>query len=505
MLIVTLKREWDNNIKLQAMNKIKIIILALFASTAMVHAQSEADAFRFSLDMPSGTARSLSMGNAFGALGGDFSAILINPAGTGVYRNSEFTFTPSISYNNTMNSYFGTLTEDFNYNFNINNLGYVATFRVPENTGWVSTSLAIGFNRMNDYNSNEIIKANGVYSSMVDYFWDYGAGFDPNTLDAYWERLAFDAYIIDTLPGSSGIDYSPVFSDMALDQVRTITTEGAKSEFTIAFGANYGHQLYIGASLGIQSIRYETNRTHTENESNADLNTAFNDFTFNQNIKTSGTGVNFKVGAIYKPVDFIRLGASLHLPTFYDLTDEMYNTMESNFVDYRVLPTDSYGNNLDALVSEYSLTTPLKLNGSIALVYKIGLISIDYEMIDYSNMRMRASDYDFNTENEYIEAVYKRVGNLRIGGELRFGPLSLRGGYAYHASPYKSNELNKDSDYSTYSGGVGFRQKNYFMDFGYSFATNQQFNYPYTAVENSQPTKTTSERSRYAMTVGFRF
>ena len=62
------------------------IFITLFAG-----AQDLMDALRYSNIAVSGTARAGAMGNAFGALGGDFTSASINPAGLGLYRSSEFT------------------------------------------------------------------------------------------------------------------------------------------------------------------------------------------------------------------------------------------------------------------------------------------------------------------------------------------------------------------------------------------------------------------------------
>ena len=58
-------------------------------STFGALAQGEMDAYKFSQYDISGTARYMSMGGAFGALGGDISSMRTNPAGLGIYRSSE--------------------------------------------------------------------------------------------------------------------------------------------------------------------------------------------------------------------------------------------------------------------------------------------------------------------------------------------------------------------------------------------------------------------------------
>ena len=62
-------------------------VLALCGGTAF--SQSQLDAFKYSQTELNGTARYLGMGGAFGALGGDISAMNTNPAGLAIYKSSE--------------------------------------------------------------------------------------------------------------------------------------------------------------------------------------------------------------------------------------------------------------------------------------------------------------------------------------------------------------------------------------------------------------------------------
>ena len=44
-----------------------------------------------------GTARVMGMGGAFTSLGADLSSMALNPAGLGMYRSNEFSFTPRVA------------------------------------------------------------------------------------------------------------------------------------------------------------------------------------------------------------------------------------------------------------------------------------------------------------------------------------------------------------------------------------------------------------------------
>ncbi|MDX9909041.1 MAG: hydrocarbon degradation protein, partial [Mariniphaga sp.] len=87
------------------MKRVITILTLFFAVSISSQAQDLADVLRFSNFKVQGTARAGGMGNAFGALGGDFTSVSINPAGMGLYRSSELVFTPSFGHNSIESTY----------------------------------------------------------------------------------------------------------------------------------------------------------------------------------------------------------------------------------------------------------------------------------------------------------------------------------------------------------------------------------------------------------------
>src|SRR5438046_2391525 len=97
------------------LNKKNILALIIFVA-GNVSAQSDIDALRYSQNSLAGTARFVSMGGAFSALGGDFSTLSSNPAGIAVYRKSEFSISPSFFKEKSQSDYRGKSTSDNKYN-----------------------------------------------------------------------------------------------------------------------------------------------------------------------------------------------------------------------------------------------------------------------------------------------------------------------------------------------------------------------------------------------------
>ncbi len=493
------------------MKRTLFIILTSIIYISYAFSQNEADALRYSQRFFGSTARSVGLGGAFASLGGDFSTIGYNPAGLAVFRTTELTFTPSFSMDNISSRYMGTSRSDSKYSYGFYNLGFVASFNNDKQAGWVGMNIGLGYNRHNNFNRNQVIEGVNYESSMADFFIDGTEQYSaqdryPDQLDPFWERLAFDTYVIDTVGGPTWYE-TPVM--LGQTQREIISTNGNTGEWLFSFGANYEHKLYLGASISIESVNYTRNSKYSETD---DLDLShFSQFDFLRKLNTTGAGYTFKAGAIYKPVEMFRIGASFHLPTFYNLKDEYSHKMESWFDTgdyYEAVPTTTEGNEIGPRVKEYSLTTPFRFIGGLGVMLpqQLGVISVDYEFIDYTSIRFRETDggYDFDYENKVIQDVYRPTGNLKAGAELRFGQFMIRGGYAYYGSPYASGQDNEDAGYSAYSAGFGFRERSFFLDFGYVMTTQEE-NYYLYQYEGMQAALGKSRNNRFLVTVGFRF
>ena len=460
------------------MKKIFVIfIMVLFVKSSLYSQSIYVDnALKFSTYDYAGTARFVGMGGAFGALGGDFSSIAINPAGLGVYRSSELVFSPSMSYNSNSSSYINNTTDENGYAMGVNNLGFVVSNDLENSdTRWVNFNFGVGFNRIIDFNND--IQFQGINNSSLMEVFVNGANAtttNPYDLDGMYEFLIWDAYVMDfdTIANEFYSEITDeVMNDPAnfeINQRKIIQTEGAVNEFSFSFGGNYAHKLYIGASIGIARLRYSEYASHYEYETNNLQIFDIYAFDFKEYSKIKGTGFTLKVGAIYKPVDYVRLGASLHLPTFYDLDQEFYNSATGYFdigiPEFSESPIQNY---------QYLLSTPLRAIGSVGFqIGKIGLIDIDYEYVDYSKMSMEDeyNSQEVIKDNSDIGRVFQETHNIRAGVEIRTGSLYYRAGGRYSTSPYANvqDALNSDYEKITIAGGLGYREKNFFVDFAFA-------------------------------------
>lgn len=460
----------------------KRLTITIFALSIAILSKSQivyvTDAVKYSQNFPSITARSMSMGGAFTSLGGDFSSAYLNPAGLGLYRSSEFSITPGLGYSAIKSQYYSSqIYRDNKYQFMFGNFGYVGNYTSGRENGLVSASYAVGYSRLKNLNSNIYISGINEYNSLSDYFIDYANGTYPEDLDPFYERLAFDTYIIDTLSGTVDQYFPNV--PLPIQQRKTINARGGNGEWSFALGLNISNVFYAGLGMGVQQLRYNHTIVHSEFDE-GDLND-FSNFSFTEDLDVRGTGFNFKVGMMVRLMKILRIGGSLHLPTFYKINEKYYNTLHAEY-DYPLpefgnetvhdaKPTDTEGYEIPAGVFDYRLNTPLKIMGGASVqIGTFAIIAADVEFIDYGSMRLRAIDNytDFEEANNEIENIYKSVVNLRLGGEFRLGNFSVRAGGGYYPSPFISGEINQNANYSELTTGIGYRDKNIFIDLGFS-------------------------------------
>ena len=509
----------------------KIIIISLIFNTLWIYqimAQNAGNAVMFSRYYSGGTARSAGMSGAFGALGGDLSVLSANPAGLAVYRGSEFTFTPGFNFSSTNAASLRNPTtfNDKHSNVVINNIGYVYTKNMYNEKGLQTVSFGIAYNRLSDFNSNAYIKQSAAKTSLLDEFVMYANGYNDRTgkygiplseddlysgISSFYEGLAYDTYAIDW-----GENRNAYYSDYDINDCnqpwyRSMTTRGGIGEYAFSLGLNFNHTLFWGATFGIQDVSYRESFYHEETPDFEYMK----QFKFKQELQHNGVGLNFKTGIIYRPVQALRFGLSIHTPTHLWLKRYLLTEMETSWnrspaddgtTHYSPLPVEN-----DPYDNKYKISTPWRYNLSVASVIgQFGLIDVDIEMVNYSNNYiLPKSDYDY--DNDDISRILKTCMNVRTGAEFRLGPVFLRGGVAYYGNPYQKNQFNetiKETLKGTmnYSGGIGFRNRDFYMDAAYSFMKNpERINTLYMSYNEDEQAKLQTNAGKFILTFGFKF
>ncbi|NQZ45106.1 MAG: outer membrane protein transport protein [Flavobacteriaceae bacterium] len=451
------------------MKKVFAFIIGL--SCLGLNAQNINDVLRYSTEDLQGTARFQAMGGAFGALGGDLSAINVNPAGSAVFNYSQFTVTGS-NYNRNNEALYGSSTRNADRNsLELNQAGGVFVFK-SNNSPWKKIALAINYDLAENFD-NEFVASGNSTQGIDNYFLNFAQGVPFGNLligqnefleEAYLrigaqqgfaDQQAFLGYfggVIDPVTNDdTNTDYISNAQYTSVDQTYIQSTSGYNSKFTMNFSGQYQENLYIGASLNFHSVFYD--RVTLFEERGYDPSSEIQFTTFDNFLHTEGNGFSFNLGAIAKVNDNLRVGASYQSPTWYELTDDTSQRINTDladddigFLDFKIVN----------LFDEYRIKTPSKLTGSVAVIFgKEGLLSFDYGYQDMSQAELRpATDPSFTLENQTIADQLGAVNSYRVGGEYRFDRVSLRAGYRYEESPFEDG--GTIGDLEGYSGGIGF-------------------------------------------------
>ena len=480
------------------MNRILLCGISVLISLS-AFAQNEQDVLRYSRTGFGGTARYVSMGGAFGGLGGDASMLSTNPAGIAVFRKSDFSFTPSFFNQEVNSSYADTNSGDVRFNMKVDEFAFVIATRPEVRTdhGWQMLSMGVAYNRTNAFQANLLMTGNST-TSMLDSWTRSAAGTGPSSLDYFNIGLAWETYLIDPYMDSTHyIDRVP--DGDLVRQFKQVEMRGGMGEWTFGGGANYDNRIYIGASLGIPIVKYEETTFYTEEEV-YDTVSNFDYMEYNTYLETKGRGINFKAGVIFRATDWMRIGLSFSSPSNLKLNDTYFSSMKSILGDTLRSYESPNGN------YRYTIRTPMRVTGSLGFVIgKLALISAEYEMIDYSDGKLKAPDYTFFDENAQVRAKYKAASNIRAGIEMKFVPFSVRAGMGYYGTPYKPS-VNNEADRLYITGGVGYRDPDdvFYIDLGF---VSQRYTENYYFYDQSlvDPVVNKWKSVNILVTVGLRF
>jgi hypothetical protein len=435
--------------------------------------------------------------------------MFINPAGIGFYKTGEFVITPLYNIQKYKSKYLNTAASASKNNFNLGTTGFL--FSIPDYRGSSTKNftLALGINRAADFNSNVFYKGTNNKSSYSEKYLEEFINnnvTDPNkaaTDFPFGASLAFNTFVIDTTAGSDGsvTGYRSLATvGSGLNQENTIHTTGGITDVALAGAMNLKDKLFLGASLTVPVLNYERRSSFKESDATADATNNFNYFEVLETLETKGYGVNGKIGLIYKPVEYVRLGLSFHSPTFFELTDKYTTEITSDVEGYgggdRVKTQNSGMFTEDQPGQlKYNLTTPWRAIASASYVFREvenvkrqrAFITADLEYVNYKAASFSSIDDNTDTKNYFktlnaaIDEQYKSAFNFRLGGELKFNTIMARLGGAYYGNPYKNDKASRVK----IGGGLGYRNKGIFIDLTYVYAINKDVNYPYRLQENT--------------------
>jgi hypothetical protein len=453
------------------MNQFHKVILLIFF-TASLNAQSLEDVIRYSTPNHNGTARFTAMGGAFGALGGDLSALQVNPASSSVFEHSQIGVSMNSGSNKINSNYYDTGFDTSSNNFDFDQFGFVFVLKNSEVSLWSKISFSFDYQKKANFSS--FFEAEGYNPNGIDnYFLNFAQGvtlenFQTTQRESISELysylgenfgfdeqqgfLGYQSYMIEAnLDEPLNTEYYSTVNPASNGYFHEYVTSrsGGINKYAFNFSGEYKKKYYFGLNLNSYNLEYiEQTDFYESNYSNT---SALNSFRFNNKLLTLGKGFSFQIGAITKLTEQLRLGLSYESPTWFSIIEETEQFVASN--DGSGITVEP---NVINIYPEYRFRTPLKYTGSLAYIFgKKGLISFDYTRIDYDSANYNEpNDNYFQDQNDVIKNNLSTEGILKIGGEYRFGNYSLRAGYV------KQNAFLKNFDNSgsiiSIGGGINF-------------------------------------------------
>lgn len=461
------------------MRKIFLSILGLGFLITNAQQLRQEDGLRYAIQDLTGTARYRAMSGAFGALGGDLSALNVNPAGS-VFFNNNFASVTGSSFN-TKNSatYFGSKNDDSNNSLSLNQIGAVFVFKDKSgNSDWKKISLALNYENTNDYRNSIFISGTNPSNTIGNYFLNFAQGIPVSDLsNLYYEDfdfvgqqayLGYQTYLFDHNDSNPNTYTSNVPSGQFY-QKNSIITTGNNSKVTGNFATSYKDKIFFGGNLNAHFTDYiRTTNLYESNNNNPSL--GVQSIAFDNKVYTYGTGFSFNLGAIAKITESFRVGAAYESPTWYRLNDELTQSIDSYSTDGTNNYHDYLYPNTTNIYPTYKLQTPGKLTASAAYIFgNSGLLSLDVSRKDYNQTKFGPKkeqlyqDLNIGIGNSLTDAL-----EFRLGGELKHKQWSFRGGYRYEQSPYANGVTM--GDLTGYSGGLGYNFGKNRLDLAYAYA-----------------------------------
>ena len=555
------------------MNKISLYIKSatvtslLFVSGGYFsRAQTAEDAFIFGENNYLGSARTMAMGNAFTALGGDLGSITINPAGSASIGYTVINISAGFDHGGSKtvasNAYNQSVTYAGRAAFRLPNIGFSFNFNTG-NGPLSGVTLAFTSNVSNSYTEQSSTGGRNSQSSFFRSIANTATnwGISAEELD---KTHCYDNYPFDICLGYKTFLISPVQGENSVYAATTETADettkkislrdggelqqnwgrditGYKNDYVFNLGFNFSEKLFFGANLGLTTLnrayedyfkeaavdyrKYDCTFYHKDGSK---VDTYWKDGKYSYWINASGIGVYGKFGVLYVPVPWLRLGAAIQTGTTLNINENYGASSSSTFTNSLFSSNESTGN----YSNRYKLITPMRANFGIAGVIAGRVtLSADYELCPYGAMKFRNekfsnADSEWDEVNQAIRDTYDIGHILRFGAEARINnALSVRAGYILNSNPVKLGIDSKNGlkvnhfvnwgkyGENTFSFGIGYNSKGSFYADVAAMARVRPtlFVYPYEDVNGGDGIERAPEyvisRTLWtaALTVGWRF
>ena len=505
------------------MKRILFFLVIISGFLPKSNAQDITDALRYSTENIIGTARFNALGGAFGTLGGDLSAISINPAGSAVFLKNAASVSLNISDVTNKASYFSTKSNVNFTNTDFNQAGFVFVFNTNnQESDWNKFTVGLNFETSQNFDQNLFVKGVGD-TSIGDFFVQQAQGVPLDLLQLQGGETISDLYSYlgenfgtsyqNAFLGYQGFIFDPVDANDTENTLYTLTiaggdfnqeysfiTRGFNAKYSFNLATQYRKKLYFGINLNSHTIDY-LQYTFLEEHNNNNGSTV-NYVGFENTLQVLGNGFSAQAGIIAKITPEFRVSATYNTPTWLTISEETTQYLETNRISGSTNILTTVNPNVVNLFKDYKLQTPGKLSAGIAYVFgSRGLVSLNYEYKDYSKSKFKPqTESYFATQNTLIGNTLKATSTIRFGGEYKYERWSFRGGLRFEESPYKDNNVVGDT--TVLSTGVGYDFGGISVDVSYS-NISQTRNQQLYNIGLTSTSAIDSKTSTFVLTLGY--
>ncbi|PRP67211.1 OmpP1/FadL family transporter [Nonlabens agnitus] len=502
-----------------------LTLSALFAGALFCAAQTVNDGLIYGQnDNLYGTSRYRALSGAFGALGGDLTAVGQNPAGSAIFANHYASFTLGYNKKNNDGNYFGSNTTADESDINFNQFGGVLVFNSVQDNLLNKFAIGLNYDTTRQYDDNTFLRGVGD-TSISQYFLNNANGFTVDNFqvrngetitdlyqflgeqvgfDAQQGFLGYEAFVIDAVDDANpnNTQYVSNTGTGAFTQAYQVETAGSQGKTSVNIAGQFAEKWSFGLNLNSHFIDYARFTSFQEANSNADATTT--DVRFDNRLDVEGAGFSFQLGAIGNLTESLRIGATYESPTWYSIDETLTQDISTTRIENGNFENAFVRPNIINIYPSYELRTPGSLTGSIAYIFGTsGLISFDYSTRDYSQLQFETGiDDNFTNNNLFINENLQRANTIRIGGEYRIERLTLRGGYRSVESPYEDKSIM--DDLNGFSLGLGYNWGNTTLDVSYDYSER---NYSQQLFDTGLTTRgnINNDTSNVMVSLGFNF
>ena len=516
---------------------------AMLPALATLQAQTSYEATELLGTDLSGTARFVGMGGAMGALGADISTMGTNPAGTALFRSYDFSVSMGGNWVTQRTQSNTGRNRSFSSYGSFENIGIVMANKLSNDDVLRFVNYGFNYRNVTRFGGKMGMSSQlGGLSQTGQMAWQayenedyvFASDFDPTSQDGFYNINYYDNPHIGwlTLMGADGrlidasaLDGGAYYPSYLNDYTEKITGGINAYDFNLSF--NLIDAVYFGVTFTSYDVDRNIVSSYTEYFDGGE-------YTLDNYYTTTGSGYDFKFGAIIRPFDesSFRIGVSATTPTVYALRDYNSAVVRSEIPFYDEVTGEEWTEQFsmdtqskDAFggdcYTDYTMIAPAKVNVSLGGTIGTSLaLGAEYEYCNKGAIKLFYDDGNENTMmNSHTADNFNAQHAFRLGAEKMFaGSFYTRLGYNHVTGGYKSgawkmipiNSVQTNTAYkniiatNNYTCGIGYRGDSFYADAALLYSKQSADFYPF-----DDPSLASTQLNRQyikgTFTLGFRF